>query len=145
MRRVRLGLQRRRARAIKNQMSSTQKQALDWMMAGDIGISNKTIVQVLEGTQFFNMSGRTPQDLSDFGRCYRLLATIPAYRLRLGEVVKRYPSWQGVVARWSELEALYVAAMTRDTSESRQAFRQLLNDASRAPEEQGIGSLMGRW
>ena len=48
-----------------------------------------------------------PADPDDFGRCYRLLALIPEWRPRLGEVSALFRKWKPLVDHWAELEALY--------------------------------------
>ena len=55
-----------------------------------------------------------PQDAADLGRCLRLLAAFPEWRLRLNEVATRYAdtAWPKIAARWSELEAATPARQT---------------------------------
>jgi hypothetical protein len=76
----------------------------------DIGNSSLTLFAVLERrAPPWEYEPNPPQDPSDFGRCYRLLALFPGYRERLGEVAARYPAWKPLVERWSDLENLWVA------------------------------------
>lgn len=88
--------------------------ALEWITGGDTGRSSKTIWAVMMGA--VNERARAfeyspPLDPSDFGRCYRLLALVPEWRPRLGEVAARFPEWRGLVEAWSELTTMYEAAM----------------------------------
>lgn len=59
-----------------------------WVASGDFGTSSLTITHVL-GKQPRPDDVDTPRDPDDFGRCYRLLATMTAWRGRLPEVAKR--------------------------------------------------------
>lgn len=83
---------------------------LEWMMAGNTGISSKTILHVMEGTPPPSMGPGVPHDPSDFGRCHDLLEAIPAYRARLNEVAAQYPEWTGLVREWDKLTKMYVAS-----------------------------------
>jgi len=86
---------------------------LEWMMAGDTGISSETIVHVMEGTPPPLLGPDVPYDAGDFGRCHRLLLAIPEYRGRLQEVADRYPAWVGIIREWSRLDTLYMAGDRR--------------------------------
>ena len=79
--------------------------AIAWLSNGDTGISSKTIWSALTG----NLIERTgiPHDPSDFGRCYRLLKVMPAWRARLHEVAAKFPEWEKLIDAWDELTALY--------------------------------------
>jgi hypothetical protein len=57
--------------------------------------------------------GSVPADPSDFGRCYRLLKHFPEWRLRLLEVVARYPEWCALVREWDALTELYEEEIKR--------------------------------
>jgi hypothetical protein len=78
-----------------------------WICGCDTGISSRTIFAVMRGTrpEFAGI----PYDAVDFGRCYRLLQRIPAWRSRLGEVAAVYPKWAPLVERWDELTTLFEA------------------------------------
>jgi hypothetical protein len=88
-------------------MSTIDPRALNWIMGGDKGSSSETIWAVMTGAECPRPS--RPLDASDFGRCYRLLALIPEWRVRLPEVTARYPEWGPLVAIWGELEVLWQA------------------------------------
>ena len=79
-----------------------------WLTNGDTGISSETIWYMLTGrgrppAQRFDV----PHDPADFGRCYRLLRVMPAWRARLPEVAAAFPAWSPLVEAWDELTALY--------------------------------------
>lgn len=84
--------------------------AVDWPGCGDDGVSSKTVWAHMMGMRVAMPSGRdAPHDPDDFGRCSRLLAAPWAFgwRERLHELAPFSPAWAGLVARWSELEALF--------------------------------------
>lgn len=98
---------------------------LDWMMAGDTGVSSETIMHVMEGTQPPEGTD-VPYDRGDFGRCHRLLELFPHYRHRLREVADKYPIWVGFVREWPGLTDLYESGKAEQ-----------LNDAMRPLVEEG--------
>ena len=81
--------------------------AIGWLTNGDTGTSSLTIWHVMMGRPLARGNANPPWDPSDFGRCSRLLAVMPSWRARLGEVAEQYPRWKGLVEHWAELEALY--------------------------------------
>ena len=76
----------------------------EWIRSWDTGESSKTIWYVMQRGHAPRVA--VPQDPSDFGRCYRLLAAIPAWRARLGEMAGLHP-WVPFVEAWPQLEKLY--------------------------------------
>lgn len=85
---------------------------LTWILGSDTGVSSKTIFSALSERYGAKARSRSlpdiPSDPSDFGRCFRLLEAIPAWRSRLGEVAAKYPKWQAMADAWDELEALWL-------------------------------------
>lgn len=97
-------------------ISSIQDRALRWFAAGHTGLSSEAIARfMLWGEKKKDI----PWDLSDFGRCVRLLNEIPEWRERLPEMAESIPAWSGLVERWSELERLH-------TANNRQALNELI-------------------
>ena len=81
---------------------------LAWLENGDTGISSMTIWRVLMGRDAGDAwDNDIHYDPADFGRCYRLLQVMPAWRKRLPEVSERLPEWKPLVDAWDELTALY--------------------------------------
>jgi hypothetical protein len=76
-----------------------------WIVSGDTGRSSVAI-----WSHMMHSRGNTehPLDPDDFGRCYRLLKAIPAWRARIGEMASVSRVWGSLVEHWAELEALYV-------------------------------------
>ena len=91
------------------------KSAEDWLASGDTGTSSRAICKhMMAVSAGRNLSGTHPWDLSDFGRCHRLLKLFPAWRARIAEMA-RYASWVGLAGAWDELEALYVEEITNES------------------------------
>lgn len=88
--------------------------ALAWLGNGDTGLSSETIWRVLMGE--IPTRASIPLDPDDFGRCYRLLKVMPAWRSRLGEVAATFPVWAPLVDAWDELTALYEQEMSNNQS-----------------------------
>jgi hypothetical protein len=84
-----------------------------WLNGPDTGTSSRMICNTLspkDSRALYDVDsqfGTVPLDPSDFGRCYRLLKTIPGWRQRIGEM-HDVPGWAPLVAAWDELEALYL-------------------------------------
>jgi len=57
------------------------KNAYEWIVGDDTGVSSKVIWATMMGVEAKNKS--TPKDPSDFGRCYRLLKLIPSWESKL--------------------------------------------------------------
>lgn len=87
-------------------MSDTNKKLVEWFLSGDTGVSSKAIVAHLTG---FNKTGEFsdyPSDPSDFGRCHRLLNSVPEFRQRINEMSNRSRQWAVLVEHWDELTTL---------------------------------------
>jgi len=80
--------------------------ALNWITGSDTGTSSKTIWSVMMGTRL-DHSGR-PYDSADFGRCYRLLKSVPEWKHRLSEVSDRYKEWIPIIREWGRIEEAYL-------------------------------------
>ncbi len=79
--------------------------ALKWSLSRDTGISSQAIVShMVYGTAEVNSH---PCDASDLGRCMRLLALIPEWRRRMGEMARYGNGWARLVEAWNQLETLY--------------------------------------
>ena len=77
-----------------------------WYRSGDTGVSSETIWHVMTGYPV--KSYGYPIDVSDFGRCHRMLRAFPEWRARMNEVADRFPrEWTLLVKHWDELTALY--------------------------------------
>ena len=83
---------------------STKDHIIRWFLKGDTGISSIAIVSaMLDKHKSIRQWGDHPRDIGDFGRCYRLLKTVPEFRSRIGEMASRSPEWESLVEHWDEL------------------------------------------
>ncbi len=80
---------------------------IQWLLSDDTGTSSKTIWRHMMGERQDPRWQGPPDDPDDFGRCYRLLAMFPEWRVRLDEMAI-YAEWAGLVDAWAELESLYL-------------------------------------
>ena len=86
-------------------MSALDSKILDWMFAGDTGISSETIACLLSGRTKRKSGFGHPHDPADFGQCERLLRSVPELRpllIRMGGIS---PVWAEMVAHWEEIAA----------------------------------------
>jgi hypothetical protein len=91
-------------------INATTTRPEQWPSCGDVGMSSRAIWRHMMGrSPDVQWGPRPPSDPADFGRCYRLLHAPWAgeWRERIGEMAK-YHGWSGLVARWAELETLYI-------------------------------------
>jgi hypothetical protein len=78
-----------------------------WLMSCDCGASSMVLWRHMTGRSNLPLWVPSPQDPTDFGRCYRLLARFPEWRIRIGEMSRYGSDWAALSAAWDELEALY--------------------------------------
>jgi hypothetical protein len=77
-----------------------------WSASGDTGVSSKAIAAQMTGAENSGwLCWEHPHDPDDLGRCLRLLALFPEWRVRIGEMAARGPGWAGLAARWDEIAA----------------------------------------
>ena len=79
--------------------------AMEWFRSTYTGVSSLTIWSVMTGLPV--QTTGVPKDLWDFGRCYRLLETIPEWKPRLREVAIAYQAWVPFVLEWDALTTFY--------------------------------------
>lgn len=95
--------------------------ALKWLAGGDTGQSSKAICFHMTGTPCRYWDH--PSDPDDLGRCLRLLDLIPEWKVRLPEMATRGPGWAGLVAHWSEIDAMMREEVGVDWKRGRNAER----------------------
>lgn len=76
-----------------------------WLDNGERGTSSEAILERLSGKPQEHRD--IPRDLSDLNRCLLLLARIPAWRDRMGEMAEVSPDWARLAAAWDELITTY--------------------------------------
>ncbi len=65
-------------------LSDEHRRACEWIVSSDTGLSSRHIWAVMMGVPIERKSH--PSDPSDLGRCLRLLAAVPQWRPRIGEM-----------------------------------------------------------
>lgn len=91
----------------RESVAATPAIGLDaWRQTDDTAASSVYMANVMSGlsnTQAF----AHPHDPDDFGRCYRLLRSVPEFADKL-EALSTCPApWPDLIVNWSELEGLY--------------------------------------
>lgn len=82
---------------------NTETKATEWLLSGDTGESSKAICShMLFGKQ--HESAAHPNDPADIGRCFRLLAKIPEWESRIGEMSAYGAAWISLSERWQEIK-----------------------------------------
>ena len=100
-------------------MSTTQERAMKWLFSDDTGSSSEAIMK-----HMLSISDKCysyPSDVSDLGRCLRLLKLFPEWKLRISEMAQYSPGWAGQVAVWNKLEALMIEECGIDWSKAKRA------------------------
>ena len=88
-------------------MNTTEKQVIDWLANGEIGVSSKCMAMWLAfGKRTQAAFGAHPHDPSDMDRCLKLLWRAPGLRKRLPKMAELDKTWAALVARWDEIEAM---------------------------------------
>jgi hypothetical protein len=109
--------------------------AIDWIVGHDTGMSSKAVWAHMMGRDPADRFGVAyPHDPDDFGRCYRLLALIPEWRARIGEMARYGREWAALSARWAEVEASYeqeIGARHRGMARQTYALMREIIDAAR--------------
>lgn len=119
---------------------SVEKRAMLWASGGDTGSSSLAIMRVMSGGTPEDGRYSYPLDGGDLGRCLRLLAIIPEWRARLGEMAKIGPQWAALVKHWDELESLH--AKRGQVSDRMHAILRPIEDRDRNIVRLGAGVTM---
>lgn len=79
-----------------------------WFANGDTGTSSETMALIAMGAK---KSDKTrfdaPYDTADFGRCYRLVQSVPELQNHFGLIGRRVGTFKNILANWQELVELY--------------------------------------
>ncbi len=87
-------------------METIEQRALTWLLSSDTGASSKSLARHMLGTKHEGGYVSAPWDGDDLGRCLRLLAKIPEWEARIGEMAALSHMWAALVPHWAELKAL---------------------------------------
>lgn len=83
---------------------ATDDMGLDaWLRCDDTGLSSCYMASVLGG---FSREYAHPHDVDDFGRCSRLLRSVPEFRGSLRVMKSCSPQWAKLVERWDAIEEM---------------------------------------
>lgn len=111
---------------------------LRWFASDDTGSSAKTMARHLAakagiGDWVVERTGGFPDypyDSSDFGRCVRLLETVPELGLYLPSMSEVSPVWAAIVGAWDGLKAVYLEELpNRNSWKCHNRIRSLINRA----------------
>lgn len=84
----------------------------EWLVSYHTGMSSLAIAaRMLAGHNVRSpYSSSYPRDIGDFYRCTLLLARIPEWRRRIGDMADVSATWARLAEHWDELERLYFAS-----------------------------------
>jgi hypothetical protein len=80
---------------------------LEWLCNGERGVSSEAMAFAVLGMQ--PRRRWYPLDPSDFNRCFMLIERVPEIKAHFDKVAALSPEWAALIARWEELEAVFVA------------------------------------
>ncbi|MBN8901376.1 MAG: hypothetical protein J0H57_10120 [Rhodospirillales bacterium] len=85
----------------------TRQIVLDWLAAGDTGISSECLAYEFLGAEKKGAFGiRPPADPSDLGRCLRLIARVPEVRKCVDNLGLKHEGWAKAAAVWDDIASL---------------------------------------
>lgn len=93
-------------------------EAADWICGDDTGLSSCAIWSHMVNGR---CDGRAPSDPDDLGRCLRLLAFMPEWAARIGEMAQYGAEWKYLLGIWPELCACMEAEVGIDWAKGRSA------------------------
>lgn len=86
---------------------------LNWFGTGRVGASSKAMALHISGAQ---CDGSYPLDPDDLNRCLLFLKAVPEARAELPRMATLNRQWAALVARWDELESLFLSEAGEDWS-----------------------------
>lgn len=90
--------------ALKDSFSAKSK-LIEWLLSGDTGTSSLTLAALAYGKKIDRMD--IPSDVSDFGRCYRLVKAVPEVKGCFHFIAKEFPKYEPILENWDRLCFLY--------------------------------------
>ena len=87
-------------------MTETQHQVIQWLATGQKGLSSECMALWLAFSQ--RAEPYPPQDPADLNRCLLLLQAAPGLRPELPRMAEVSGDWAKLIARWEEVEALFL-------------------------------------
>lgn len=96
-----------------------EQKILEWLAAGDTGISSKALA--FEAVGMESRYRDAPHDPSDLGRCLRLIKQIPECRSAVDVLAASQKDWASLAPHWDELAAMMDDEVGIDWSKGRSA------------------------
>jgi hypothetical protein len=78
-----------------------------WAITGETGVSSETMAAVALGIEPNRRDHNWPHDVSDFGRCWKMVKACPGVREHFPAIAKLSPAWAGIIAAFDEIGASY--------------------------------------
>ena len=76
-----------------------------WLAGSDVGVSSKTMAIIAMGATAGHFDA--PYDGADFGRCYRLVNSIPEIKNYFDRIARAVPRFAGILRNWDTLVRIY--------------------------------------
>ena len=89
-------------------MTETQRQVIQWLATGRVGLSSKCMAMWLAFGERANDLW-CPADPDDLDRCLKLLDKAPGLRPLIPKMAELSEQWARLVPRWDEVEASHLA------------------------------------
>jgi hypothetical protein len=93
---------------------------INWLAGDDRGLSSENIACHMVGLHE-RVSGFTPSDPDDLGRCLRLLERFPEWKSHIGEMTQYGKEWAALVPHWDELAQMMADEVGIDWSKGKRA------------------------
>ena len=90
-------------------MSEIVRKIAEWALGDDTGMSSQTLARAVLEMPLSRVA--YPHDAGDFGRCYRLVESVPEARAGVDALAAVCPRWKRLAARWDEISATYKEEM----------------------------------
>lgn len=103
-------------------LTATHRAVAHWLATGETGSSSMTMGLWLCFTERYKHASH-PRDPADFNRCLQLLEVAPKLRERMGAMRGLSREWTELVARWDEIEKLFLEEAGLGWTKARQAPR----------------------
>ena len=87
-------------------MTDTQKQVVNWLATGQVGLSSKCLAMWLAFGE--RAEPYAPADPDDLDRCLKLLKKAPGLRPLLPKMAEVSAEWAALVHRWEDVEASHL-------------------------------------